>query len=409
MNRASKYAILVVILIVSFFLSGCPENNNGPEEEFGTIVIFSDPDGASIFIDNTLKEGIATPASLELEPGSYRVNLGLHGYESSPESIIVNVENESFDTLDFILTEISDTGYIEVSANYDEAIIYIDGVPSGYYTPATLPLGAGSHMILAGGWSFTELEPESVYITEGDTHSVSFGLNFHRTALIEEFSHVNCTNCPNAAAAVQEVLSDIGDSIIAIEWHPEQSGGVDPFHADNAEMHDGRVDYYAFVGIPRVFVAADLVPDPTSVSTITAYVEDALNEDSPCSDFALWGHVSEPGMAKVGIKAIGDAGEGIIRMVVVENHRHYDTAPGSNGMTDFHNVPRTMNRYPATGAFGLEIGDVLYFAIEFDVPSDLSDGEYSLIAWFENDANGIFETGEEILCKPCKINFNSNF
>ena len=64
-----------------------------------TLAIASQPSGASVFIDDRIRPGVTTPTTLELEPGFYKVAVGLKG-EMREKTVTLHdgdSENLSFD------------------------------------------------------------------------------------------------------------------------------------------------------------------------------------------------------------------------------------------------------------------------------------------------------------------------
>jgi len=398
-----KIVLFIAIGLAIVLFSGC-DNNNGPVDEKGNLVVVSEPTGASIFLDGQLQGDILTNATIELDPGAFAVAVGKSGFDSTPDSLVITIVAGKTDTAFFTLSEISDTGYIYVNADYEDAPVLVDCVPSGF-TMDTIPVSVGSHSVQIGGGAFVQSEAENANVTSGAvTDVVISDIEFKHACLIEEFSHVNCVNCPDAAEAVQTVLANFGDSVLAIEWHPHLAG-IDPIRALNPEMHDGRGDYYDIIGMPQVLVAAQSVTDPTSVSAISAYVTNSLAEGSAVGDFKLWGRVIGEETARIHYHSMGGTGVGIIKLAVVRIHRHFDVAPGSNGMLDFHNIARKLFIEPEIGVMNIDAGSTGFVDIIYDIPIDLIFGEYKLLAWFERDADGVFSPGEEILCSPCKVEF----
>lgn len=398
MKKKRFFLFFSCLIAIAFF--SCDGNNGNNQSEKGIIVVLSNPEGASVLINGTLKSG-TTPVSFELDPGKYTVKARKTGYIPEPESIVVNLAEGETDTALFELREISDTAYVFVSANYLWVPIFIDGIPSGFHTPALIAVSPGNHSILVDGFSFRTPASRNIVATRGDTVFTNFALEFRRCALIEEFTHVNCVNCPDVASAVHAVLDATGDSLVFLEWHPQQSGGIDPFRQDNPALHDGRVLFYDFVGIPRVFVAGQMVPTPTSVSAIQTFVNNALSGSSRVHDFKIWGHEISRGSVFLAIVGVsGYDANGVIKVVCVETHRHYSTAPGTNGMTDFYDVPRRMTVEPSTGTMTIPHGEPRYFTLSVEIPADLSAGQYKIIAWFEKNDDGVFGSGD-VIHSPC--------
>ncbi|GEM_PF-1558083 len=401
-----KWMIVVLTVLFLFAACDCGTNDNGNGTDTATIVVLSEPTGASIYLNGEIQSK-TTDADFDVAPGNYIVKVAKTGYTSDPESVLIVAAKDSVDTASFVLTAMADTGYIVVTANYDEVPILINGVPSGY-TPDTIAVDPGNVIVLVDGWAFVTPKAETVSVTSGATVGVEFsGLTFRRAALIEDFTHVNCPNCPAAAEAIEEALTHFGDSVLAIEWHCAYTGS-DPFRSDNVDMHDGRKNYYGILGLPSVFVAGKQASDPKSSTVIRNMVDVALGDGAPLvGNFKLWGHYTGSESAVVGITALGGvAGEGVVRLIVVEDYHYFDEAPGSNGLTDFYNIPRRMTVYPSFGTFSLSAGETRYIELDFETPTPIgegAEGNYYLIAWFEDDADGAYSTSEYILCSPCKL------
>ncbi len=397
---------VVLVFGVAVFLTilACGGNGTDPDPDMGTLVVLSDPDGAFVYIDGALKTA-STPASFELEAKSYNIKAAKLGWSATPESLVIAVAKDQTDTAYFELTPASDTAYFDVDANYSFASIFIDGVPTGQYTPAVIAVPSGSHSVSIDGWAFEGPFSMSANAAAGETTAVDLVLEFGPRVLIEEFSHVNCTNCPDAAEAVHTVSGNFSGAAIAIEWHPQQSGGTDPFHAANPAIHDGRVSYYGFVGIPRVFVAGKMVADPTSVAAIAAFVNSYLSPTNDAAKINLWG-VVQSGNVHLGIIARGISAEGVIKVAVVEKHRNYATAPGINGMKDFYNVPMVLYTHPSSGTITLSDGVAQYLDFtEINIPTGGTPSDYSYVVWFQRDSDGVYSAGEEILCSPGILDF----
>ncbi|HHS50476.1 MAG TPA: PEGA domain-containing protein [candidate division Zixibacteria bacterium] len=402
MSRKIIFLFALAIAILILACNGTPTDND-PEE--GKLVVLSEPEGAFVFLDGT-STSQTTPAEFDLDPKAYMVKVAKIGWIATPESIRVNLLADETDTAFFELTPASDTAFIAVSANFDFVPIYINSVPTGELTPAMIPVPSGNFEVSVAGWVFDGNYSQTVSLTAGETTAVEFELEFGNRVLIEEFTHVNCPNCPEAAEAVHQVVDNFGGSVVAVEWHPQQSGGTDPFHQANPAIHDGRVSYYGFAGIPRVFVAGKQVPDPRSVSAITAYVNNYMSPDNDAQKVKIWGVAQNGGDLKIGIFAEGISVEGAFNIAVVEKSRHYATAPGTNGMKDFYNVPMEFYSYPSAGTLALSSGVPQYIELSgMNIPTGGNPSDYSYIIWFQRDDDDTYLPEEEILCSPGILEF----
>lgn len=392
-------------LAVFILLLACGDKPTHPDTDKGTLVVLSDIDEAFVYIDEILTSW-TTPAEIELDVKSYCVKVAKIGYVVDPESLIVSLQKDVIDTAFFELTASSDTAFLNITANYDYVSILIDGIPAEAFTPAFIPISSGGHEVVLEGWVFEGSYSQTVSTSSSETTDVAFDLEFGPRVLIEEFSHVNCTNCPGAAASVHQVVENFGDSVVSIEWHPQQSGGTDPFHVANPDIHDGRVTYYNFVGIPKVYVAGKPIVDPSSISAITSYVDNYISYANDASKIKLWGIAKSNGDVFIGALANGISVEGVIKIAVVEKHRTYSDPPGINGMTDFYNVPMEFYSYPVSGTIVLADGEATYIElIEIDIPPGGTPADYSYIVWFQRDMDGVYTEGEDILCSPGILNF----
>lgn len=108
----------ILILIV---LSGCIV-----KEEFGYLSISSDPQEAIVFLDGDTvgKTNINKPLNLTLKPGSYLLCLYLDGYKPYEEEIYI-LKNKTT-TIAVTLEPLSESGYLSISSDTDEAQIYLN-------------------------------------------------------------------------------------------------------------------------------------------------------------------------------------------------------------------------------------------------------------------------------------------
>lgn len=141
----------------------------GREAPLGEVLVDSDPEGASVWIDGTAT-GETTPASLLLGVGPHRVAVALAGYLASPASREVTVAAGVLATTGFDLEALAT---LVVSSDPAGASILLDGTDSGFVTPHTFEIAAGIHQVELRLAGFADpLETREVSVLPGGTASI---------------------------------------------------------------------------------------------------------------------------------------------------------------------------------------------------------------------------------------------
>ncbi len=102
-----------------------------------------------------------------------------------------------------------------------------------------------------------------------------------RKVLIQEFTGVNCVNCPTGASTVHDIQELYPESVIAIGMHPGGTGFSGPIGTFNLNSDLARVyyDYYKPAGFP-----AAVIDGQAPITNITAWsgaVHDQLSQPAP--------------------------------------------------------------------------------------------------------------------------------
>jgi thiol-disulfide isomerase/thioredoxin len=174
------WAVFLLSLIPIFTLLTCSTKNLTGVQKTGSIFVNSNPSGADIIVDKTLT-GKTTPDAVSHVPvGDHTVSVKLSGYLVSPDSVMVTVDEDRTDTVEFILLE-TDKGSLGVSSNVEGATICIDNEPQDQVTPHVFfnSVSVGTHIIsvFKEGYSNENPTKEIVTIATGDTAEVDFILN----------------------------------------------------------------------------------------------------------------------------------------------------------------------------------------------------------------------------------------
>ncbi len=176
-----KLFLLAIPLLILF--TACSDDD-GPLDSGGTtgnLFISSNPSGAAIYIDgvNTNK---TTPDTVEVEEGVKDVELRLDGYTNYTTQVSVSAGQTS------VLGPIEMTalGSIVVNSTPPGAAIILDGVNTGFGTPATISnLIAGDYEIKLQFANYEEFT-QVVTVTDG----VEFQLNANLVPVYSTFSSV---------------------------------------------------------------------------------------------------------------------------------------------------------------------------------------------------------------------------
>jgi len=172
-----------------------------PTQSYGSIVIVSEPAGANVYLDNTIK-GITPVTLTSVANGYHTVLLRLDGYEDYTRAVTVTADAPQVNavlsgksatvtpyttpagttaTTDRVTiatqpTTPAGTGSLSLTTTPPGALIYIDGQMKGI-TPATIPgLSPGTHAIkiILDGYHDLETTTE---ITGGTTSEFVTGLS----------------------------------------------------------------------------------------------------------------------------------------------------------------------------------------------------------------------------------------
>ena len=138
----------------------------------GFVVIESDPQGASIYLDNTDGEPLAkTPWNGSFD-GQHTIIIERKGHKSAEKTI--RPDPNKMQTFTFVLGEEDYLGYLDVSSNIPGASIYLDDKSVGVKgtTPWSDEIKPGKHKIWVTKAGYSEYVTE-VEVIAGETHKVS--------------------------------------------------------------------------------------------------------------------------------------------------------------------------------------------------------------------------------------------
>lgn len=209
-----------------------------------------------------------------------------------------------------------------------------------------------------------------------------------RRVLIEEFTNASCPPCAAQNPAFNQVIHDNFQYLTPIKFQTNWPG-VDPMNAQTQTDVAPRVTYYGVTGVPNgrqngvleVFpmtsYTADMIQTAYNTLTpVTIAVSHALNAtyDSVTINVAVTSDAALSGTLR-------------LRVAVVEDDIPFETAPGTNGETEFFNIMRKMLPSTAgttTGNF--TAGETKSYTFKWKLANFYDINQLSIATWLQDDA-----------------------
>ena len=133
----------------------------------GQLVLNSNPGGAQIQIDGKGDSAWRTPyTARDLKPGAHSVTFLLAGYSGETRVVEVRAGQQAF----VVATMKHQPALAAINSDPAGAAISIDGKETGKLTPASLPLPAGTHMIVLHKQGFVEIN-NTVSVADGQSYT----------------------------------------------------------------------------------------------------------------------------------------------------------------------------------------------------------------------------------------------
>ena len=235
----------------------------------------------------------------------------------------------------------------EASAPLAGAAVTLGGLLQAETTPADFTVPPGTPLSVSvslGGWSFAPAET-TVTLAAGATDTLRFRgapLPVH-TVILEDFTHVNCSSCPDAAAAMETAIEQASGPALSLAFHTIWTG-YDPFYLYNPDANEPRLDFYGLSSTPKVYVDGQVEADHFNSASILAAIEARL---AAAPQLEMTVTRAQAG-AEVTVEAEGivigtpDPGPWRLYLVLYETLVHY-SAP--NHQTEWHNTVRHVNTH----------------------------------------------------------------
>jgi thiol-disulfide isomerase/thioredoxin len=171
------WLILVLSLITISGLCTCSTKNLLHTQKLGSVFVNSSPPGGNIFVDHFLTGKVTPDTVFGVAVGNRVVAVSKEGYLTTPDSIVIAVEENKIDTAEFVLLETT-KGSLKVTSNVDSATICRDNKPTSEATAHvffnSVPIGTHIISVFKAGYSNENPAKEIVNVVTEDTVEVDF-------------------------------------------------------------------------------------------------------------------------------------------------------------------------------------------------------------------------------------------
>ena len=346
MNKYLNLFCTTVLLLVSCGLKQ-PTQTDGPVRESGSIFITSQPSGAHIILDN-IDQGKITPDTLFNVPvGKHTIRLFKEGYQSNPDSFLVEVSENQVSSLSVPLIKIDILGRIAIHSFPAGGEIFVDGQTTGRTTPDTISLQTGFHDIAIFKNGYRSIF-KTAQITEDTTIFMDVNLPIFQRVLFESFANVSCIPCvPATENLLRFVEKDTTNQYAVIEYFAFWPSRNDPFYNVAPDDINERLQYYTISGLPTLYLNGTVKLTDEDVKDSTK-LDDSFYTTLNAQNSPVGLSVSkqiETGELSVQVE-VYDFDTSFLTasmrlyVAVIENEIHLSEPPGSNGLKDFEFVFR---------------------------------------------------------------------
>lgn len=208
-----------------------------------------------------------------------------------------------------------------------------------------------------------------------------------RTVVLECFTSTTCGPCASANPALDNLINNNADKLIAIKYHVNWPAAGDPMNLHNPGDVSSKVSFYSINAVPYSVGDGTWVGNSGSVSQ--AMINQWAAVDSPIDMRMTYNfNAAQDTMFVV---VMGRASSAInsnslkLNISVIEKTMEYASAPGSNGERIFHNVMKKLLPSAAgTSIAAMEAGDYFAYKYSWALANVMNVSELTAVAWLQD-------------------------
>ena len=344
---------IIRILYINALLFSCTTKDGkfvGFNPQYGNILITTDNyNGARIFVDYK-DTGLLTPSLLtDIPVGKRVIHVFLSTTKTSPDSVIVNIENGKEHHIIFELNKVSN-GDLHINTILDSVRVYLNRLDFGMSPQHITGLPTGNYRIDLRKSNYTTIN-KNVNISSNSVQEINESLSVQRVVLLEHLSNTDCPPCPQSDEIVEDLIRNYGSAIVtSIGYHAFWPSNQDPMYLSGKEGNDFRIlNYYQPQAIPVAWINGREVDDPLNEMDYYTIIDEEVEKNVFAlleffnldrSDSSLYGNLK--------ITALEDfPANTVLYIALIEDEINYSEPPGTNGQTHFGEVFRHFYPIPA--------------------------------------------------------------
>jgi thiol-disulfide isomerase/thioredoxin len=379
----------MVFLLVNFITCTTKDGIEFEEGKGSLWVTSENADSACIFLDYR-DTGKRTPALLEsLTPGQHVVHLFRSTFRTSPDSQLVEVEENTADTATFILNS-SPHGNLNIGSSPDSARVFINKLEFGL-TPDTvrgLPVGIYYLQLLKGNFD-TVLDTVEILANDELTLNYQLQEDIRRFVLLDHFSNTSCPPCPQSDAIIDYLARRYGPAqLVVLGYHANFPSPNDPMYLSAKDANDSRINFYKPPSIPRAFVDGMQVSNPLdSLSYINLIDGQILSDTLLTISFLQLNRLNDLISGRLEIKSLSNmSSDHRLYIALIEDEIDYPSPPGTNGQTHFEAVLRDFYPDGSGTPINLLSQQTTQYNFSFVLDTEWGD-DLTVIAFIQNSVN----------------------
>ncbi|CAN5672149.1 hypothetical protein BH10BAC5_BH10BAC5_14790 [soil metagenome] len=343
---AKMIGILCIAALFVYSFDSNPEKKTSSDNSTLTLAFITyNAYGNNLFIDN-------------LTVGKkFGLDVAIAGINNIPKDTSYNSDSSSTITISPRISVVN-VGLLPAS-NFNVTIningIYfstqmIANIPAGGYqevtfTPAaTLPVGTQMNMVV---YSSLDLDTNKNNDTLYQNSIIYRGVK--RKLLVEEWTSNTCFSCAGNNPALDAYINSKIDSITAIKYHTGfPAPGTDSFYVSDSAQINKRNSYYNIAAVPTVILdGVRYIEQPFTGNNLDNPIAERRSAGTPVIITVNDARIGTDSISStITLNIVSPVRYANYKMKVnaIERRRSYQTAPGTNGETQFYDIFR--HAYP---------------------------------------------------------------